>query len=308
MLEHHNSYFRNNWNKLDFIIISVAMLEYANVELRMLSRSIQVLKSIRILTSIKKMRNLIITIIDSFVDLKEIMLITVIIIYIFANIGMIYWSSDINYRWRYDPEPVNGDWPVIEDDTRPWGYRKCSVGYCGSLFEQYQKDPDSLDMDIIGTLYRDTQISSLQFGIVNFDNFQNAALLMFQLLTFEGWMMIMNNYRDASGHPLPITYFLLVIIIWSFLLTNFVIAVLFKNFEEKKNREKDDREFEALAEKVKSADIPQNLKDLFLDQTYYFNSIKSEIIFTKELVCLVHPIKKFAEIKPPKTKYYKRTW
>ena len=274
----------------------------------MLARSIQVLKAIRILTSIRKMRHLITTIIDSFVDLKEIMLITVIIIYIFANIGIIFWSGDINYRCRIDPQPINGDWPVVEDDSRPWGYRKCTVGYWGSLFEQYQKDPDSLDMEIIGTLYRDTEISDLQYGIVNFDNFQNAVLLMFQLLTFEGWMMIMNNYRDASGHVLPIIYFLLVIIIWSFLLTNFVIAVLFENFEEKQNREKDDAEYEALVEKVESTDIPQSLKDLFLDQTYYFSSVKSEIIFTKELVCLVHPIKKFVEIKPPKTKYYKRLW
>ena len=68
-------------------------------------------------------------------------------------------------------------------------------------------------MEIIGTLYRDTQIFRLQYGIANFDNFRNAALLMFQLLTFEGWMVIMNNYRDTSGHVLPIIYFLLVIII-----------------------------------------------------------------------------------------------
>ena len=119
MFEYHNSYFRNNWNKFDFVIISVAILEYANIGIQMLARSIQVLKAIRILTSIRKMRHLITTIIDSFVDLKEIMLITVIIIYIFANIGIIFWSGDINYRCRIDPQPVNGDWPVVEDDSRP---------------------------------------------------------------------------------------------------------------------------------------------------------------------------------------------
>ena len=97
------------------------------------------------------MKSLVVTILSSLAGLGEILLFSMIFFYIFAILGVSLWAGDIHYRWRLTPQPVNGDWQVYEDDTRVWGDRKWSEGYYwGSLVEQYDNHPGTLNMSIIG--------------------------------------------------------------------------------------------------------------------------------------------------------------
>lgn len=139
--------------------------------------------------------------------MKDILLVMLIILFIYSASGVILWKGDIHYRCRYTPQPVDGDWPAIETDTRPCGSRKCSVGYCGSLHEQYEKNPDSLNMTKIGSLNRDTRILELQYNEVNFDDIRFASLAVFQCFTVEGWIDLLENYEDTSGSIGPMIFF-----------------------------------------------------------------------------------------------------
>lgn len=82
--------------------------------------------------------------------LSEILVFVGIIFYIYSILGVSVWAGDINYRWRTTPAPVNGDWPVIANDTQLWGSRNCPVGFWGSLVYEYVHNPGSIDLNVVG--------------------------------------------------------------------------------------------------------------------------------------------------------------
>lgn len=47
------------------------------------------------------------------------------------------------------------------------------------------------------SIYRDTEIREMMYNLINFDNVGKALLTVFQCLTLEGWVDIMNNYQDS---------------------------------------------------------------------------------------------------------------
>lgn len=80
------------------------------------------------------------------------MVVAVIFFYIFSILGVTLWNGKIHNRCYVTPEPVNGDWEVLQDYTRNCDAKSCPDGsYCGSLVKQYDNNPETLDMDIIGT-------------------------------------------------------------------------------------------------------------------------------------------------------------
>lgn len=126
---------------------------------------------------------------------------------------MIWWNGKTHYRCRETPKPVNGDWMLVEGDERPCGARKCPFGYCGSLFQQFKSDPDSLNMDIIGDLNRDARTEYLYYGRADFDDLRAAFIVTFQVLTVEGWIKLYNIYDDVFESFYVILYFYSLVII-----------------------------------------------------------------------------------------------
>jgi hypothetical protein len=136
------------------------------------------------------MRKIMVSIFEAIYELKGILLVTFFIIFVYAVVGMILWNGDTHYRCRQTQVPVNGDWAVIETDERSCKGRQCPQGYCGSLYEQYETDPDSLNLDIIGTLKRDSQVPYLNHGRADFDDLRSSLIVTFQVLTIEGWVRL----------------------------------------------------------------------------------------------------------------------
>jgi hypothetical protein len=146
-----NTYLRDPWNWLDFIVVVTGLLtlvpNMANVSV---IRTFRLFRPLRSFSSMPAMKSIISTLIKSVTKLGEVMIVAVIFFYIFSILGISLWAGDLHYRWRETPTPVNGDWVAIADDNRVWGSRKCPVGYWGSLVEQYDKHPETLDINKIG--------------------------------------------------------------------------------------------------------------------------------------------------------------
>ena len=66
----------------------------------------------------------------------------------------------------------------------------------------------------------------------NFDNFHNAFITVFQLLTMENWQYILYDTMYYSSIPKPITtlYFISWIFIGNFILLNLFLAILLDSF------------------------------------------------------------------------------
>ncbi len=133
------------------------------------------------------------TLLSSISQLGEILVFSAFFFFIFAILGVSLWEGLIHYRCRETPEPINGDWVAIANDTRICGWGDCPVGTCGSLFEA-----DKLGLvGNVTDLRRDTKLDRLNWSFTAFDNVPQAFLTIFQSTTAEGWTDIIEIYQDA---------------------------------------------------------------------------------------------------------------
>jgi len=63
------------------------------------------------------------------------------------------------------------------------------------------------------------------WGVTSFDNFFDAALMVWQVITMEGWTMTMYKIEATMG-MVTNAYFLLIIFIGAFFLVNLTLAVI----------------------------------------------------------------------------------
>lgn len=70
------------------------------------------------------------------------------------------------------------------------------------------------------------------FPLNNFNNFQQAFLSVFVLLTGDGWSSIMMDYARSAGLALTLTFFIAFMILGQYLLFNLFLAILLQNFDE----------------------------------------------------------------------------
>jgi hypothetical protein len=108
-------------------------------------------------------------------------------------------------------------------------YIECPVGsWCGSLLDRSKEFGDVNATDI----YRDSADEYLNYGITNFDNIFSAFLVIFQIITMEGWTQIMYIYMDAYEPAMVKFYFISCVIVCSFFLLNLTIAVMLMEYEQ----------------------------------------------------------------------------
>ena len=149
------------------------------------------------------------------------------------------WGGIIHNRCRKTPHPVDGDWKVVEGDTRICGsFHQCAPGaYCGSLFETSLPGPDGVKIDyylkdeVRNNLWRDSMIKELNYGITNFDTIASSYLTIFQCTTLEGWTKIMQMMQDGYSLFFSTMFFIALVIVCSYFLLNLTVAVMLDNFK-----------------------------------------------------------------------------
>jgi len=62
--------------------------------------------------------------------------------------------------------------------------------------------------------------------MLGFDNLPWAMLTIFQMITLEGWTIVMYNLMDSNIWWMAIIFSVLLVIIGSFFLLNVILAVL----------------------------------------------------------------------------------
>jgi hypothetical protein len=70
------------------------------------------------------------------------------------------------------------------------------------------------------------------YGIVSFDSFGSAMLLVFQAMTLQGWSSMMYNYIDTYGKISSVLYFSFLILFCSFIMLNMILAVITDSFNK----------------------------------------------------------------------------
>ncbi|XP_071506824.1 voltage-dependent calcium channel type A subunit alpha-1-like isoform X3 [Diadema antillarum] len=223
-LLHEDSYLRNGWNIMDFIVVvtgTVSVVEANNqsqsggFDLRTL-RAVRVLRPLKLVSGIPSLQVVLKSIIRAMAPLLQIALLILFVIIIFSITGMEFFMGKFHKACF-----INGSEPrEFAEDPDVCGDRQCPEG---AICDEYWDGPN--------------------FGITNFDNMLYAMLTVFQCITMEGWTDIMYNCNDADGPLYVWMYFIPLIILGSFFMLNLVLGVLSGEFAKERERVENRRAF-----------------------------------------------------------------
>ncbi|XP_068996885.1 voltage-dependent L-type calcium channel subunit alpha-1D isoform X1 [Embiotoca jacksoni] len=244
LVMHQNSYVRNGWNMLDFVIVIVGLF---SVVLEMITkdadsgsqsggkpggfdvkalRAFRVLRPLRLVSGVPSLQVVLNSIIKAMVPLLHIALLVLFVIIIYAIIGLELFIGKMHATCY-----VIQTGALAEEEATP-----CAVSGHGRhcLFN--------------GTACREGW-QGPNNGITNFDNFLFAMLTVFQCITMEGWTDVLYWMNDAMGFELPWVYFVSLVIFGSFFVLNLVLGVLSGEFSKEREKAKARGDFQKLREK-----------------------------------------------------------
>uniref|UniRef100_A0A6Q2XVF4 Voltage-dependent T-type calcium channel subunit alpha n=1 Tax=Esox lucius TaxID=8010 RepID=A0A6Q2XVF4_ESOLU len=251
-------YLGDTWNRLDFLIVMAGMLEYSmdqqDINLTAI-RTVRVLRPLKAINRVPSMRILVNLLLDTLPMLGNVLLICFFVFFIFGIIGVQLWAGKLRNRCITLPHTY---YMVDTEDERPF---VCSLSQdggnlkCANIPARRQgNNTCCLNKDNV------TQLSGLSNGsglcvnwnqyytrcltgdknphkdAISFDNIARAWIVIFQVITLEGWVEIM--YYVMNAHCFyNFIYFILLIIIGSFFMINLCLVVVASQFSETKQRE-----------------------------------------------------------------------
>jgi len=200
-----NAYLLDPWNQLDFFIVIISLLSVTGALSSGGLRALRTLRALRPLRTIKRapgLRIAVETIIRCLPPFINISIVTGVCYLIFAIMGVQFWSGKF------------------------W---KCSVEDVANVTECTAQGGDWLNAPL------------------NFDNTLNGMLTLFEVASLELWLDVMHNAMDAPSEigeqPTQnhrwwaAVYFVIFIIIGSFLVMNLFVGAVVDTFNEVKNEQ-----------------------------------------------------------------------
>ncbi|XP_036950412.1 voltage-dependent T-type calcium channel subunit alpha-1I-like isoform X4 [Acanthopagrus latus] len=265
-----NGYLGDTWNRLDFFIVIVGMLEYSldghNVSLSAI-RTVRVLRPLRAINRVPSMRILVTLLLDTLPMLGNVLALCFFVFFIFGIVGVQLWAGllrnrcfmgeDVKMRYNisflsgyYRPDGTD-DHPFICSTERENGMLRCSdvprrrvAGTtCFLDAEEAHSEMGARADEPVPCVnwyqfYNECRAGEVNphKGAINFDNIGYAWIAIFQVITLEGWVDIMYYVMDAHSFY-NFIYFIFLIIVGSFFMINLCLVVIATQFSETKQRE-----------------------------------------------------------------------
>uniref|UniRef100_A0A3Q3EG89 Calcium voltage-gated channel subunit alpha1 Ia n=1 Tax=Labrus bergylta TaxID=56723 RepID=A0A3Q3EG89_9LABR len=234
-------YLGDTWNRLDFFIVMTGMVEYSldlqNINLSAI-RTVRVLRPLKAINRVPSMRILVNLLLDTLPMLGNVLLLCFFVFFIFGIIGVQLWAGLLRNRCYLEenftlssgmtlPAPY---YQPEEDDERPFicslasdnGIMSCTDvparregGRTCCLDREDAGAGEALGLCINWNQYYTrchTGSSNPHKGAINFDNIVYAWIVIFQVITLEGWVEIMYYVMDAHSFY-NFIYFILLIIV-----------------------------------------------------------------------------------------------
>ncbi|XP_035510971.1 voltage-dependent P/Q-type calcium channel subunit alpha-1A [Morone saxatilis] len=215
---HKNSYLRNGWNVMDFVVVLTGILSTvgSDFDLRTL-RAVRVLRPLKLVSGIPSLQVVLKSIMKAMIPLLQIGLLLFFAILMFAIIGLEFYMGKF--------------------------HTTCFDNYTGEIREEFPCGTELPSrMCPEGTTCRKYWLGP-NYGITQFDNILFAILTVFQCITMEGWTELLYWSNDASGSAWNWMYFIPLIIIGSFFMLNLVLGVLSGEFAKERERVENRSEF-----------------------------------------------------------------
>ncbi|XP_040575808.1 voltage-dependent calcium channel type A subunit alpha-1 isoform X2 [Lepeophtheirus salmonis] len=225
---HKNSYMRNLWNIMDFIVVVSGFLPLilpagleGSINLNTL-RTFRVLRPLKLVSGVPSLQVVMSSIGKAIGPLVNIALLLLFAVIIFAIVGLEFYAGALNTTC-YSLDDLNtivtegeGGAPCFpgQEKKAPMGSYTCNIQK--SVCLEKWEGPNS--------------------GITSFDNIGLAMLTVFQCVSMEGWTPILYWTNDAIGSAYNWIFFIPLIVVGSFFMLNLVLGVLSGEFAKEKDR------------------------------------------------------------------------
>merc|ERR1719400_67007 len=238
---HENSYLRNAWNIMDFIVVTSGFLpmlmpktedgKTSGPDLSML-RTFRVLRPLKLVSGVPSLQVVMSSIAKAIGPLVNIALLL-----LFAIVGLEFYAGALN-KTCYDINDLHLILTEVETGM------PCAIGTAETtpVGSYVCQNNESICLE---------KWTGPNQGITSFDNIMLAMLTTFQCVTMEGWTPIMYWTNDALGNAFNWVFFIPLIVIGSFFMLNLVLGVLSGEFAKEKERVESRAGFMALKEQQK---------------------------------------------------------
>ncbi|XP_031551384.1 voltage-dependent T-type calcium channel subunit alpha-1G-like isoform X2 [Actinia tenebrosa] len=259
-------YMQDSWNRLDFVIIIVGIVEklMKGSDYLTIIRAFRVLRPLRAINKVPNIRILVTLLLDTLPMLGNVLLLTFFIFFVFGIIGVQLWQGKLRNRCFADL-PENST--ILLDFNKSLFYKPsfekpdflCSLPKDYGMTKCPSDVPSSYQSKMLCTQSPYDQLNRAQnssqcvdwnriysvckadgpnpfHGAASFDNIAIAWIAIFQVITLEGWSELMYLVQDS--HSLwNWIYFIILVVIGSFFLVNLCLVVITMQFQETKARE-----------------------------------------------------------------------
>ena len=225
------SYLRDNWNKIDIIIVICSIFDFENLVEKYIignqsTSSVQFLKVLRLLRTLRPLRfishnvqlKLIITsLFDSILPILNALFIVIVVYYMFSIVGINLFYESLHNCY------------VLQDD----GSFKLAISSFNNNLADYEIKND---MSSISTFCANKYNGIMDTGpAFKFSNIITSFIASYVLSTQEGWPDIMNSYRiygDIYG-----AFFIIYNLVVAYFFLNLFTGIMFRYYNEAFTRE-----------------------------------------------------------------------
>jgi len=213
-----NSYLRDSYNCLDFIVVLLSYISFAGSGANLsFFRALRILKPLRAIKAIKGLRILTTALFESLEGLGNVLLFFSFCLFVFGIIGMQTFGGRLKNRCAV----TNTTTGIVSEylERTCWPNSKLDAFECetdaGEICADYGKDPNN--------------------GVISFDNILVSWLTILQVTSLEGWVDVMYYCGDAVSKTISAFYFISLVMILSLFVRNLILAVLFIKFNKEKH-------------------------------------------------------------------------
>ncbi|CAD8070112.1 unnamed protein product [Paramecium sonneborni] len=218
------SYLRDCWNivnVLAFIFTWFIFLEDNKVN--DVIKTIRILRLFRLIQEIPLLRIQFTAYVSSFLKLKQVLIPIFLVMIYFAIIGLHLFIGLTEKRCRITPEPIDGVWLADDEVLKLCGIWECPENlYCGSPVDH------NLPKNMT-----ENDVADFSWDFIRFDDFFHSLLVVFTFLNVTGWSGTTFMFWKAMTTYVTATYFLVLIVLLAFILSNLLLALFYESFMEK---------------------------------------------------------------------------
>ncbi|XP_074639691.1 voltage-dependent T-type calcium channel subunit alpha-1H-like isoform X1 [Acropora palmata] len=249
----NRGYLQDKWNRLDCLIVMIGLIEkvISNNNYLTIIRAFRVLRPLRAINKVPSIRILVTLLLDTLPMLGNVLLLSFLIFFVFGIISVQLWQGKLRNRCftnfpenssfftRYNRstfyKPSFDEPDFVCSLPEDGGTSRCSNispkdTNCSGSFED-----NSINWKKYYNICKEVGPNPF-YDLVSFDNIGIAWIVIFQVITLEGWSDIMYFVQDAHS-SLSWIYFVVLIVVGSFFLVNLCLVVITMQFQETKARE-----------------------------------------------------------------------